>query len=175
MNLPIRTQPSPLSANSFIMNAPASAGAPVGHLSDYAATRPHCLTEISSETNEFVKMHVINLAGGKNINDLRKSPAITVLEELANLGAEARVYGPFVPSIVTKVGSFASVWSVEEALTGAERGVFLMDHDMCSVGSLRRRWRDSWPRRRSPTGGVCLRVERGLRVLGWEKNPFPDR
>ncbi len=108
--------------------------------------------ETSGEINEFMKMHVVNLAerglqqvgrrlyGAKiavmglaykrNINDPRESPAIKIIEELANLGAEVRVYDPFVPSLATKAGVFASAGSVEEALSGAECAVFLVDHDV---------------------------------------------
>ena len=108
--------------------------------------------ETSGEINEFMKMHVINLAERglrkvgkrlygakitimglaykKNINDPRESPAIKIIEELVNLGAEVRVYDPFVPSLVTKTGVFASAGSVEESLSGAECAVFLVDHDL---------------------------------------------
>ncbi len=108
--------------------------------------------ETSGEINEFMKMHVINLADRglrivgkrlygakitvmglaykKNINDPRESPAIEIIEELVNLGAEVRVYDPFVPSLATKAGVFASVGSVDEALSGAECAVFLVDHDV---------------------------------------------
>ena len=70
--------------------------------------------ETSGEINEFMKMHVINLAERglrqvgrrlfgakvavmglaykKNINDPRESPAIEIVEELVNLGARVRVY-----------------------------------------------------------------------------------
>ncbi|WP_220681130.1 nucleotide sugar dehydrogenase [Methanofollis formosanus] len=108
--------------------------------------------ETSGEINEFMKMHMVNLAEKglqkvgkclygakivvmglaykKNINDPRESPSITVIEELVNLGAEVRVYDPFVPSIRTKAGEFASFGSVEEALSGAECAVFMIDHDV---------------------------------------------
>jgi len=108
--------------------------------------------ETSGEINEFMKMHVVNLAERglrqvgkrlygakitimglaykKNINDPRESPAIKIIEELANLGADVRVYDPYVPSIRTRAGVFASVGSVEEALSGAECAVFLVDHDV---------------------------------------------
>ena len=108
--------------------------------------------ETSGEINEFMKMHVINLAERglrkvgkrlygakitvmglaykKNINDPRESPAIKIVEELANLGADVRVYDPFVHSLATKAGVFTSVGSVEEALSGAECAVFLVDHDV---------------------------------------------
>lgn len=104
------------------------------------------------EINEFVKLHVINLADRglrkvgkhlygakiaiigltckKNINDPRESPAIKIIEERVNLGADVRVYDPFVPSLATKAGIFASVGGVEEALSGAECAVFLVNHDV---------------------------------------------
>lgn len=107
--------------------------------------------ETSGEINEFMKMHVVNLAEQglrqvgkrlygakvavmglaykKNINDPRESPAIKIIEELANLGAEVRVYDPYVPLLATKAGVFDSVGSVEEALSGAECAIFLVDHD----------------------------------------------
>jgi UDP-N-acetyl-D-mannosaminuronate dehydrogenase len=97
-----------------------------------------------------MKMHVVNLAErglrqvGKRLygakiavmglaykkNDPRGSPTIKIIEELVNLGADVRVYDPFVPSLATKAGEFASVESVEEALSGAECAVFLVDHDV---------------------------------------------
>ena len=108
--------------------------------------------ETAGEINEFMKMHIVNLAEKglrqvgkhlygakiavmglaykKNINDPRESPAIKIIEELVNLGADVRVYDPYVPSLATKAGVFASVGSVEEALSGAECAVFLVDHDV---------------------------------------------
>ena len=75
------------------------------------------------------KVAVMGLAYKKNINDPRESPAIKIIEELANLGADVRVYDPFVPSLATKAGVFSSVGSIDEALAGAECAVFLIDHD----------------------------------------------
>ncbi len=108
--------------------------------------------ETSGEINEFMKMHVVNLAEQglrqvgkrlygtkiaimglaykKNINDPRESPAIKIVEELVNLGAEVQVYDPYVPSLVTKAGVFVSLGSVEETLSGAECVIFLVDHDV---------------------------------------------
>ncbi|WP_214041350.1 UDP binding domain-containing protein [Methanoculleus sp.] len=133
------------------MNTIAYTGSLTSHPSGHAATRPHCFIETSGEINEFTKMHVTNLAEkglqqvGKRlyrakiavmglvykniINDPLESPAIKIIEELVNLGAEMRVYDPYVPSLATKVRVFTSVKSVEEALRGAECAVFLVDHD----------------------------------------------
>ena len=107
--------------------------------------------ETSGEINEFMKMHTINLiekglrqvgkrvygakiavlglAYKKNINDPRESPSIKIVEELTNLGANVRVYDPFVPSLATKAGVFTSAKSLEEALSEADCAVFLVDHD----------------------------------------------
>ena len=107
--------------------------------------------ETSGEINEFMKMHVINLAEQglrqvgkrlygakiavmglaykKNIDDPRESPAIKIIEELVNLGADVRVYDPFVLSLATKVRVFTSVGNVEKALEGADCALFLVDHD----------------------------------------------
>ena len=134
------------------MSAVARACSPAGYPFSHAASRPYYFIETSGEINEFMKMHVVNLAERglrqvgkrlygakiavmglaykKNINDPRESPAIKIIEELANLGADVRVYDPFVPSLATKAGVFSSVGSVEEALSGAECAVFLVDHDV---------------------------------------------
>jgi len=45
-------------------------------------------------------------------------------------GPTCGVYDPFVPSLATKAGMFASVGSVEEALSGAECAVFIVDHNV---------------------------------------------
>jgi len=132
------------------MSVAAHAGSPAGYLFFHADPRPHRFIGTSGEINDYMKMHVINLAErglglvGKRLygakitviglaykkNDPRESPAIEIIEELANLGADVRVYDPFVPSLATKAGVFTSVASVEEALSGAECAVFLVDHDV---------------------------------------------
>jgi UDP-N-acetyl-D-glucosamine dehydrogenase len=108
--------------------------------------------ETSGEINEFMKVHVVNLvekglkevnktiyeakvavmglAYKKNIDDARESPSIKIIEELVNLGAEIKVYDPYVKSIKTKVGVFYSEKSVESALRGVDCAVFVVDHDV---------------------------------------------
>ncbi|WP_052959140.1 UDP binding domain-containing protein [Methanoculleus sediminis] len=134
------------------MSAATHASSPTGYLFSHAATRSHYFIETSGEINEFMKMHVINLAERglqqvgkylygakiavmglackKNINDPRESPAIKIVEECANLGADVRVYDPFVLSLATKAGVFVSVGNVKEALSGTECMVSLVDHDV---------------------------------------------
>lgn len=118
-----------------------------------------CFSDDFGDINGLMKMHVINLAERglckvgkrlygakiaimslsykKNINDTRESSTIKIIEELVNLGAEVRVYDPYVSSLVTEAGEFASVMSIEEALSGVECVIFLADHDIFK-GSLRR-------------------------------------
>jgi len=88
-----------------------------------------------------VRIVVMGLAYKKNINGPQESPVIKIIEELVILRADVRVYDPFVPSLATKAGVFTSVGSVEEALSGAECVVFLVDHDVfwgISVETLKR-------------------------------------
>ena len=135
------------------MSLVAHAGFPAGYLfSNITTTGSLRFIETSGEINEFMKMHIINLADRglrqagkrlygakiaimglaykKNINDPRESPTIKIIEELVNLGAEVRAYDPFVPALATKAGVFVSFGSVEEALSGAECAMFLVDHDV---------------------------------------------
>jgi len=108
--------------------------------------------ETSGEINEFMKMHVVNLvekglkqvdkkiynakvavmglAYKKNINDTRESPSIKIIEELIRLGADVRVYDPYVASIETNFGMFVSVENIEDALNNADCAVFIVDHDI---------------------------------------------
>lgn len=107
--------------------------------------------ETSGEINEFMKVHVVNLvkkglkkvgkeiygakiavmglAYKKNIDDVRESPSIKIIEELVNLGAEVRVYDPYVKSIKTRIGEFYSEISIENAFRGIDCAIFVVDHD----------------------------------------------
>ena len=108
--------------------------------------------ETSGEINEFMKVHAVNLvekglrkvnkkirgakiavmglAYKKNIDDARESPSIKIIEELVNLGAEIKVYDPYVKIIETKAGEFYSEKSVEDALRDVDCAVFVVDHDV---------------------------------------------
>jgi UDP-N-acetyl-D-glucosamine dehydrogenase len=107
--------------------------------------------ETSGEINNFMKMHAINLvekglekvdkdiygsriavmglAYKKNINDTRESPSIKIIEEIVNLGAEVKVYDPHVESILTKYGIFKSEKSIDDAMSGMDCSLFVVDHD----------------------------------------------
>jgi UDP-N-acetyl-D-glucosamine dehydrogenase len=107
--------------------------------------------ETSGEINTYMRMHVINLVGEalgrvrvpfpraviavmglsykKNIDDTRESPSLKILEELISLGADIRVYDPLVPGVRVSGREFRSTATLEEALSGADCAVFIVDHD----------------------------------------------
>lgn len=108
--------------------------------------------ETSGEINSFMEIHAVNLvergltkinkriygskvavlglAYKKNIDDTRESPSIKIIEELVNLGANVKVYDPFVSSINTKAGNFHSETKVEDALRDSDCAIFVTDHDL---------------------------------------------
>lgn len=114
--------------------------------------------ETSGEINEFMKIHAINLAEKglrshglqlrgskiaimglaykKNINDPRESPSFDIIDELTRLGAAVIVYDPYVPKIKTSSGTYSSKSCAEEALTGVDCAMFLVDHDILSKDHL---------------------------------------
>lgn len=107
--------------------------------------------DTAGEINDFMKMHAINLAEQglkncgktlfgaqvtllglsykKNIDDVRESPSIKIIEELINLGAQVRVYDPFVQKIKTKCGDYISESSLEDSIRESDCLIFVIDHD----------------------------------------------
>jgi UDP-N-acetyl-D-glucosamine dehydrogenase len=107
--------------------------------------------ETSGEINDFMQIHVINLIDGglkqaerkiggaritvvglsykKNIDDTRESPSLRILEELMTLGADVRVYDPFVKAVSIAGKELRSMESLEASLSGSDCAVFLVDHD----------------------------------------------
>ncbi|MFA4702006.1 nucleotide sugar dehydrogenase [Pyrococcus kukulkanii] len=106
--------------------------------------------ETAGEINDYMPIHVVNLAEeglrkvGKrlrgarvgvlglaykaNISDTRESPAIRIIEELIERGAEVRVYDPYVDKIQTRFGEFISERSIDMILNWAECVIFTVDH-----------------------------------------------
>ena len=76
------------------------------------------------------KVAVIGLAYKKDIDDVRESPAIGVIEELANLGAEIRVYDPYISQVKTDAGTFVSGASLSDTLNGVDCAIFMIDHSV---------------------------------------------
>jgi len=111
---------------------------------------PSRMLEIADEINDQMRVHTANLARDallrkgikisnakitvmglaykKDINDLRETPAQTIIEELVNQGAKVTVYDPWANSINTSVGELFSAKSFDEAARGSDCLVFVTDH-----------------------------------------------
>lgn len=107
--------------------------------------------ETAGEINDFMKIHtrnliefglkrkgkklpgsnvlVLGLSYKKNIDDVRESPAIDIIEDLFRSGVNISVYDPFVDTIETKYGKFTSVPDYRDAIMNSDVSVFLIDHD----------------------------------------------
>jgi len=76
------------------------------------------------------KVAVLGLAYKANIGDTRESPAIKIIEELTERGAQVKVYDPYAKSVDTKFGRFYSENSIDNVLTWAECIIFVTDHEL---------------------------------------------
>jgi len=107
--------------------------------------------EVAGKVNQYMKIYTINLAREalssvgkqisksniavfglaykKNINDVRESPALYIIESLQNLGANVTVCDPYVSVFNTQFGALYSQSSIEEALKDVDCAIFLVDHD----------------------------------------------
>lgn len=115
--------------------------------------------ETAGEINTYMEIHVINLASDglkrvgkevrgskiavlglaykKDIDDVRESPSLAIIEELVNMGADVRVYDPFVKEVMTGAGKFISSASVDDVLSGADCAIFLLDHTLFKLLKLK--------------------------------------
>ena len=105
--------------------------------------------ETAGEINDFMPIHTVNLAkkglkkigkkirGSKililglayksNISDTRESPAVNIIEELIENGAEIRVYDPHAKSIKTRFGNYYSENNLE-SLNSIDCAIIVTDH-----------------------------------------------
>lgn len=76
------------------------------------------------------KILLLGLAYKKNIEDIRSSPSLAILEMLQHMGASITYSDPFIPNISTATGEFlASAKLNETLLKENEVTVLLTDHD----------------------------------------------
>lgn len=68
----------------------------------------------------------LGLAYKADVDDLRESPAVAVVEQLVANGVKVRCYEPFAPSVA--VDGALTLPSLEEALKGADAVLLLVDH-----------------------------------------------
>ena len=68
---------------------------------------------------------LLGLAFKADVSDTRRSPSITLAEQLVEFGAEVRAYDPLARNILTRKGSLASSANLQSAINGADL-IFLM-------------------------------------------------
>jgi UDP-N-acetyl-D-glucosamine dehydrogenase len=73
---------------------------------------------------------VLGAAYKPNIDDVRESPAIEILNELERLGAEVVYHDPYIPKIHDDENRWASVELTDEALQEADCVVLVTDHEV---------------------------------------------
>jgi UDP-N-acetyl-D-glucosamine dehydrogenase len=86
---------------------------------------------------------VLGVAYKKDIDDLRESPALEILDLLSKKGAEARYHDPFVPEIVedghTPDGAVGqSVPLNDDTLQGADAVIIVTDHTAIDYARVKR-------------------------------------
>ena len=85
---------------------------------------------------------VLGVAYKKDIDDLRESPALEILDLLSKKGAEARYHDPYVPEIVddghTPGGAVGrSVPLDDETVRGADAVIIVTDHSAIDYGRVK--------------------------------------
>lgn len=84
---------------------------------------------------------VCGVAYKKNIDDMRESPALVIIEQLQQRKAKVAYYDPFVPMIINtrehaKLAGMCSIDFTEEAIRGFDVALICTDHDGVSYPSL---------------------------------------
>jgi UDP-N-acetyl-D-glucosamine dehydrogenase len=92
----------------------------------------HCVTRIELALNDLAKpvrdsrIAILGVAYKGGIGDIRESPALRIMEELAARGARLSYHDPFVPSLEV-LGGLRSV-ALEEAISDADAVVLVTAH-----------------------------------------------
>jgi UDP-N-acetyl-D-glucosamine dehydrogenase len=71
---------------------------------------------------------VLGVAYKKDIDDVRESPALDIIELLRIKGADVRYHDPYIPSIAHNGHVMTSESDLEQALTAADCVVITTDH-----------------------------------------------
>jgi len=72
---------------------------------------------------------VIGVAYKRDINDVRESPALGIVDQLMHKGAEVSYHDPFIPEMtVDGRGSLAGVQLTDERLRGCDCAIIVTDH-----------------------------------------------
>ncbi len=81
------------------------------------------------------KVHIFGVAYKRDVNDLRESPALEVLELLAHRGAVVSYTDPYVPAFKHASLDLQSV-AEGEAHKGVDLGVIITDHKVFDYGAM---------------------------------------
>jgi UDP-N-acetyl-D-glucosamine dehydrogenase len=89
------------------------------------------------------KVMVLGVAYKKDIDDMRESPALEIMDLLAQKGAAVRYHDPFCPEIVddghTPAGAVGkSVPLTDESLSGADAVMIVTDHSDIDYGRVKK-------------------------------------
>jgi UDP-N-acetyl-D-glucosamine dehydrogenase len=76
------------------------------------------------------KVVVLGVAYKRDIDDLRESPALDILQLLSADGAEVAYHDPFIPTVDEDVGAWDSQPLTDELLTNADAVVIVTDHSV---------------------------------------------
>jgi UDP-N-acetyl-D-glucosamine dehydrogenase len=75
------------------------------------------------------RVFVLGVAYKRDINDVRESPALGIVDQLLHKGAEVSYHDPFIPVMnLDGKGSLASVELTDEALQSCDCAVIVTDH-----------------------------------------------
>jgi UDP-N-acetyl-D-mannosaminuronic acid dehydrogenase len=96
------------------------------HINDTQPEHTTSIVETALGTLKGRKVAALGLAYKADVDDLRESPAVEVVERLLKKGAEVRTYDPYLPHY-TPAGAQACT-SLEQATEDAEALVLLVDH-----------------------------------------------
>jgi UDP-N-acetyl-D-glucosamine dehydrogenase len=106
--------------------------------------------ELSGEINDFMKVHTVNLveeelsnlnikfrnstigilglAYKKDINDIRESPALDIINDLFERGAKVKIYDPYIMEIKTNRGILRSEKTPEKLFKDSDAIIIVTDH-----------------------------------------------
>ena len=88
------------------------------------------------------KILVVGLAYKKNVDDMRESPSLDIIDRLEHLGCDVRYYDPFIPTISVsrehgRLAGRASIELTEAGMEDVDAAVICTDHDGVDYDSLR--------------------------------------
>ena len=108
----------------------------IGLAEDVNSHMPHHVVQLIQDSlNEHRKplngsrVLVLGVAYKRDINDVRESPSVTIIEQLLGKGAEVSYYDPFIPQTrLDGSGVLSSVKLTDETLANTDCVVIVTDH-----------------------------------------------